>query len=87
VDRDSKLIKTYEVTDASVHDSQVVVGLLEKQDADTELYADSAFRARVRANHKDHERVLHPLDRDSQGTIDHRTDQFGVQHATRSLFF
>jgi len=45
VDRNSKLITTYEVTDASVHDSQVVVELLEKQDADTELYADSAYRS------------------------------------------
>ena len=45
VDRASKLIKTYEVTDASVHDSQKVVALLEKKDADTELYADSAYRS------------------------------------------
>lgn len=45
VDTDSKLIKSYEVTDASVHDSQVVVALLEKKDADTELYADSAYRS------------------------------------------
>jgi len=42
VDTDSKLIKTYEVTDASVHDSQVAVALLEKADAGTELHADSA---------------------------------------------
>ena len=45
VDTDSKLIKTYAVTDASVHDSQVVAALLEKKDADTELYADSAYRS------------------------------------------
>jgi len=45
VDRDSKLITSYEVTDASVHDSQVLVALLEKRDADTELYADSAYRS------------------------------------------
>lgn len=45
VDTDSKLIKTYAVTDASVHDSQVVAALLEKQDADTEVYADSAYRS------------------------------------------
>ena len=45
VDIDSKLITTYEVTDASVHDSQVVVALLEKQDTETELYADSAYHS------------------------------------------
>jgi len=45
VDTDSKLIQSYEVTDASVHDSQVVEELLEKTDADSELYADSAYRS------------------------------------------
>jgi IS5 family transposase len=45
VDTQSKLIKTYEVTDASVHDSQVLPSLLKKTDADTELHADSAYRS------------------------------------------
>ncbi len=45
MDTGSKLIKTYEVTDASVHDSQVVEPLLEKSDANTELHADSAYRS------------------------------------------
>jgi transposase, IS5 family len=45
VDTQSKLIKTYEVTDASVHDSQVLPSLLNKTDADTELHADSAYRS------------------------------------------
>jgi IS5 family transposase len=45
VDTDSKLIKTYEVTDASVHDSQVVEQLLNESDAGTELHADSAYRS------------------------------------------
>jgi IS5 family transposase len=45
VDTDSKLIKRYEVSNASVHDSQVVVPLLEKTDADTDLHADSAYRS------------------------------------------
>jgi IS5 family transposase len=45
VDADSKLIKTYEVTDASVHDSQVLASLIETTDADTELHADSAYRS------------------------------------------
>jgi IS5 family transposase len=45
VDTHSKLITTYEVTDASVHDSQVLPSLLQKTDADTELHADSAYRS------------------------------------------
>jgi transposase, IS5 family len=45
VDTDSKLIKTYEVTNASVHDSQVVEQLLDESDAGTELHADSAYRS------------------------------------------
>jgi IS5 family transposase len=45
VDADSKLIKTYEVTDASVHDSQVLASLIETTDADTELHAGSAYRS------------------------------------------
>jgi hypothetical protein len=35
------LIVAYSVTDASVHDSREIVGLVEKQDQ--ELYADSAY--------------------------------------------
>jgi transposase, IS5 family len=45
VDTDSKLIKTYEVTDASVHDSQIVEQLLDDSDAGTDLHADSAYRS------------------------------------------
>ena len=45
VDIKSKLIKTYQVTDASVHDSQAVEPLLEKTDANSTLYADSAYRS------------------------------------------
>jgi len=45
VDTQSKLIKIYEVTDASVHDSQVLPSLIEPTDADTELHADSAYRS------------------------------------------
>lgn len=43
VDAQSKLIDTYEVTDASVHDSQTVDALLDKKDKDQALYADSAY--------------------------------------------
>jgi IS5 family transposase len=43
VDSKSKLIDTYTVTDASVHDSQTVDTLLNQKDKDQELYADSAY--------------------------------------------
>lgn len=41
-DKKTKLIEDYEVTDASVHDSQAVEGLIEKGDG--KLHADSAYR-------------------------------------------
>ena len=41
VDRYSKMIVDFSVTDASVHDSQAVVDLIDKKD--NELYADSAY--------------------------------------------
>jgi IS5 family transposase len=41
VDKTSKLIVRYSVTDASVHDSRELVGLVEEQDQ--KLYADSAY--------------------------------------------
>lgn len=43
IDDGSKLIDDYMVTDASVHDSQVVDDLLDKQDKGQSLYADSAY--------------------------------------------
>lgn len=42
-DEKSKLITGYEVTDASVHDSQPTCGLLNGQDEGQDLYADSAY--------------------------------------------
>ena len=39
----SKLIETYVVTDASVHDSQPLDTLLSNKDKEKELYADSAY--------------------------------------------
>ena len=42
-DAKSKLITKYEVTDASVHDSQVLEKVLDEADADKPLYADSAY--------------------------------------------
>lgn len=43
VDSKGKFIKKYLVTDASVHDSQALDGLLEKSDKGQSLYADSAY--------------------------------------------
>ena len=43
VDEKSKLIIGYEVTDASVHDSQPLEDLLSKKDKGQPLYADSAY--------------------------------------------
>ena len=43
VDAKSKLIDTYLVTDASVHDSQTIDELLNEKDRDQEFYADSAY--------------------------------------------
>lgn len=41
--RNSKMITKYEVTDASLHDSQIIDQLLDKSDSHHELYADSAY--------------------------------------------
>ena len=40
-----KLIRGYGVTDASVHDSQKLEGLLSKANTSAEVYADSAYRS------------------------------------------
>ena len=43
VDSKSKLIVGYEVTDASVHDSQVLYYLLNEKDSDEDFHGDSAY--------------------------------------------
>ena len=43
-DAKSKLIVKYNVTDASVHDSQVLDNLLDEKDADEDFFGDSAYR-------------------------------------------
>lgn len=43
VDEKSKLILSYEVTDASVHDSQTLEDLITKKDKGQPLFADSAY--------------------------------------------
>ena len=45
VDVTHKLIRAYDVTDASVHDSQCSEILIDTQNADAEVYADSAYRS------------------------------------------
>lgn len=45
IDKGSKLITNFEVSTASVHDSQILDYLLEEKDAHHELYADSAYRS------------------------------------------
>ena len=45
IDAKSKLIKRYTVTDASVHDSQVVDILTHSKDKQEDFYADSAYRS------------------------------------------
>ena len=43
VDKVSKIIKTYKVTDASVHDSQTLKNLIDQKDKKMNLWADSAY--------------------------------------------
>ena len=47
VDKVSKLITGYEVTDASVHDSQVLPKLVDERDAHHEVFADSAYEGKT----------------------------------------
>src|SRR3977135_306008 len=44
-DAKHKLIRRYEVTDAAVHDSQKLDGLLTKGNTSTDVFADSAYRS------------------------------------------
>jgi len=43
IDKKSKLLDTYNVTDASVHDSQSLNEILDEKDENQSLYADSAY--------------------------------------------
>jgi len=43
VDAKHKFIRRFEVTSASVHDSQAVKSLLDKKNSGKEVYADSAY--------------------------------------------
>jgi len=46
VDARSKLIRGYEVTDASVHDSRVFEGILDEDNGGEGVWADSAYRSK-----------------------------------------
>ena len=43
IDRKSKIIETYQITSAAVHDSQAIENLITAKDIHHELYADSAY--------------------------------------------
>ena len=45
VDAKHKLIRRYQVSDAAVHDSQKLDGLLNKSTTSREVFADSAYRS------------------------------------------
>ncbi len=48
IDRKYKLIRRYEVTDASVHDSQAFESVLHKKNRSKDIWADSAYRSAER---------------------------------------
>jgi IS5 family transposase len=48
VDVKHKLIRSYEVTPASIHDSQVFEGLLDEDNSSRDVWADSAYRSEER---------------------------------------
>lgn len=62
VDKKSKFIKGYKVTDASVHDSQALDDLLDESDSGQDLHADSAYtgekQERIIAKHKMNNQVI-----------------------------
>ncbi len=62
VDKKSKFIKRYKVTDASVHDSQALDDLLDESDSGQDLHADSAYtgekQERIIAKHKMNNQVI-----------------------------
>jgi IS5 family transposase len=48
IDKEHKLIRRYAVTDASVHDSQVFDDVLDEENSDRSVWADSAYRSEAR---------------------------------------
>lgn len=48
IDAGNKFVRKYDVTDASVHDSQVFSELLDKNNSSRDVFADSAYRSKER---------------------------------------
>ncbi len=51
IDAEHKLIRNYETTDASVHDSQVFEELLDEENTNRDVYADSAYISKESIEH------------------------------------
>ncbi len=49
IDHDNKLIRDYQVTDASVHDAQVFADLPDDSNTSKDVWADSAYRSEEKA--------------------------------------
>jgi transposase, IS5 family len=45
IDRRHKLVRRYEVTDAAVHDSQIIDDILDRDNTASDVWADSAYRS------------------------------------------
>ena len=92
-DAKHKLIRHYEVTDASVHDSQKFDGLLNKANTSADVYADSAYRSaeteaklKVRGlRSRIHQRASrnHPLSK-AQENANRKRASFGLASSTCS---
>ena len=63
VDVKSKLIRDYEVTDASVHDSHVFEALLDDSNTSRDVWADSAYRSEEKLEHLKEQRYREHLQR------------------------
>ena len=58
IDATTKIVENYVVTDASVHDSQVVPDLLTKSDEGQNLWADSAYRGKNQEDEYKRKKVI-----------------------------
>jgi IS5 family transposase len=91
VDVKHKLIRSYEVTPASVHDSQVFEGLLDEDNSSRDVWADSAYRSeeklrelkqRKYREHLQHKGCKHKklTDREAQGNRTRSRIRSRVEH-------
>ncbi len=91
MDRRHKLVRRYQVTDAAVHDSQVVDDILDLDNTASEVWADSAYRSaeievklkeqglKSRIHRKGHRNK--PLsEREKRGNKTRSTVRAGVEH-------